>query len=274
MSKPARLMLVAGLAAFVVGADAMAVGAGLAQSGSGRTTPGQVQDREPVGAPITGFASVRGVVADRFGGPLSGVDVLLANDASGERRTAKTAADATFEFVNLPGGSYSLEVSRDGFARTYRSVTLKDEEASTQTLTMQVGNLEETLRVVAGREPAPGPDGTGRRSAVRPSESPRDRVCGADGTGCVLPARKVSDLRPQYPPSASERGTEGIVIAEAVIDEQGSVGDVRVLRSADEQLDMAVVDAVRQWQFVPTTLNGSPTPSLLTVTVEFAIAAR
>jgi TonB family protein len=267
-------MLSAGLAVFVAGADVMAVTAGLDQSGSGRNAPRQVQEPEPVVASATGFASVRGVVADRFGGPLSGVDVLLANDASGERRTAKTAADATFEFVNLPGGSYSLEVSRDGFARTYRSVTLKDEEASTQTLTMQVGNLEETLRVVTGREPAAGSDGAGRRSAVRPSESPRDRVCGADGTGCVLPARKVSDLRPQYPAAASERGAEGIVIAEAVIDDQGSVGDVRVLRSADDQLDSAVVDAVRQWQFVPTTLNGTPTPSVLTVTVEFAIAAR
>ena len=271
-ARPARLMLSAGLVAFLAGADVVTVIAGSDQSGSGNT-PRQVQDREPVVTPPAGFASVRGAVADRFGGPLSGVDVLLANDASGERRTAKTAADATFEFVNLPGGSYSLEVSRDGFARTYRNLTLKDEETSTQTLTMQVGNLEETLRVVAGREPAPS-EGAGRRSAVRPSESPRDRVCGADGTGCVLPARKVSDLRPQYPAAASERGTEGIVIAEAVIDEQGSVGDVRVLRSVDDQLDAAVVDAVRQWQFVPTTLNGSPTPSLLTVTVEFAIAAR
>lgn len=89
-----------------------------------------------------------------------------------------------------------------------------------------------------------------------------------------MPARKVSDLRPQYPASAGERGMEGIVIAEAVIDEQGSVADVRVIRSVDDQLDAAVVEAVRQWQFVPTTLNGLPTPSLLTVTVEFAIAVR
>lgn len=258
IARPACLMLSAGLAALVAGVDAAP----------------RFQNQASAVAPVTGYASVRGAVADRFGGPLSGVDVLLINDQSGERRTAKSAADATFEFVNLPGGTYSLEASRDGFARAYRDVTLKDDETSPQAMTMQVANLEETLRVVAGREPAPGSDGSARRSAVRPSESPRDRVCGADGTGCVIPARKINDLRPQYPASAGDRGMEGIVIAEAVIDEQGSVADVRVIRSVDDQLDAAVVEAVRQWQFVPTTLNGLPTPSLLSVTVEFAIAVR
>lgn len=272
IARPACVMLSAGLAAFLSGADAMAVAFGGGRVGTERAASPGLQSRTPAVAPVTGFASVRGVVADRFGGPLTGVDVLLTNDQSGERRTAKTAADASFEFVNLPGGTYSLEASRDGFARAYRDVTLKDDETSTQAMTMQVGTLEETLRVVSGRESVPGSGGSERRAALRPSESPRDRVCGADGSGCVTPAKKVGDLRPQYPASASERGMEGIVIAEAVIDEQGLVGDVRVTRSVDDQLDLAVVEAVRQWQFVPTMLNGVPTPSPITVTVEFAIA--
>src|SRR5688572_1583256 len=145
IARPARLVLSAGLAALVAGAEATAVG---------------MQDRAPAVAPVTGFASVRGVVADRFGGPLPGVDVILTNDQSGERRTAKTAADASFEFVNLPGGTYLLEASRDGFARAYRDVTLKDDETSAQAMTMQVATLEETLRVVSGREPVPGSDGS------------------------------------------------------------------------------------------------------------------
>jgi TonB family protein len=281
---PTCVMLLAALAAFLAGADAVALHVGTDQLNLSRrqvSAPTDVNaaayrqaNQAAAVPPVIGFASVRGSVVDRFGGPLSGADVVLVNDASGERRSAKTAADATFEFGNLPSGSYSVEVSRDGFAPAYRNVMLKDDETSMQTLTMQVGNLEETLRVVAGREPAPGGDGNARRPAVRPSESSRDRVCSADGSGCVTPARKLSDLRPQYPASASERGLEGVVVVDAVIDDQGTVGDVRVQRSADEQLDAAVVEAVRQWQFVPTMLNGSPTPSMLTVTVEFAIAAR
>jgi TonB family protein len=225
--------------------------------------------------PVDGaFSSVAGTVSDRFGGLLSGVQLTLTNDASGEVRTVTTAPDATFEFANLPGGKYSLQLSRPGFTRTYVGLELNDDERNTQTLTMQVDDVKEALRVVFGREPATSPLASGRQTASRPGESSRARVCGADGTGCVTPALKVAEVRPQYPVSASSRGIEGTVIAEATIDEHGSISDVRVLRSADEQLDSAVVEAVGQWQFVPTMLNGAPTASLLNLTVEFVIAGR
>jgi TonB family protein len=234
-------------------------------------SPAEAQERSAVVTPVEAFASIRGAVADRFGGPLSGVDVVLRHDTTGERRTTKTAADATFEFINLPGGRYSLEASRSGFARAFREVTLMDQEQATQTVTLQVGDIEETLRIVSGGA-ATNAVGTSGQTGVRASEPSRDRVCGADGSGCVVPARKIADVRPQYPPSASQRGIEGVVTAEALIDEQGLVTGVQVVRPADELLDVAVVDAVRQWQFVPTMLNGVPTPSVLAVTVEFALA--
>jgi periplasmic protein TonB len=41
-----------------------------------------------------------------------------------------------------------------------------------------------------------------------------------------------------------------------------------VLRSLD-LLDQAAADAVRQWQFTPTLLNGEPMPVVMTVTVSF-----
>jgi hypothetical protein len=48
------------------------------------------------------------------------------------------------------------------------------------------------------------------------------------------------------------------------------VTDARVIRSIPE-LDQAAVDAVRQWEFTPTLLNGVPTPVLMTVTVNFTL---
>jgi protein TonB len=53
-----------------------------------------------------------------------------------------------------------------------------------------------------------------------------------------------------------------------VIAENGSVRDVRVLRSIP-LLDAAAVEAVRQWRFTPTLLNGQPVPIVMTVTVAF-----
>ena len=48
------------------------------------------------------FSSVAGTVSDRLGGPLSGVQVTLVSDASGEMHSATTAPDATFEIEGIP----------------------------------------------------------------------------------------------------------------------------------------------------------------------------
>jgi protein TonB len=63
---------------------------------------------------------------------------------------------------------------------------------------------------------------------------------------------------------------QGVVILEAVIGEDGTVQNVRVLRSKP-LLDDAAVEAVRQWRFTPTLLNGQPVPVVMTVTVAFTL---
>jgi protein TonB len=63
---------------------------------------------------------------------------------------------------------------------------------------------------------------------------------------------------------------EGLVILEAVIAEDGSVRDIRVLRSV-QLLDAAAVEAVREWRFTPTLLNGQPVPVVMTITVAFTL---
>lgn len=220
-----------------------------------------------------GFSSLTGTVSDRLGGQMSGVTVTLTHSESGARRTTTTAPDGTFELANLPGGGYALLLSREGFARTYLGLELDDNERATQTMTMQVDSVVDTVRVVSGTRSAGSLLTPVRPSTPRPASS-GDRICSADGSGCVVPARKVSGPGPQYPVSARDRGVEGVVIAEATIDEQGSISDVRLLRSVDEQLDTAVMEAVRQWQYLPTTLNGAPMASLLNLTVEFVFAGR
>ena len=57
---------------------------------------------------------------------------------------------------------------------------------------------------------------------------------------------------------------------EATIDVRGQVDAIRVLKSPP-LLDQAAIDAVRQWRFTPTLLNGVPVPVIMTVTVNFAI---
>jgi len=88
--------------------------------------------------------------------------------------------------------------------------------------------------------------------------------------GNIKQPRKTVDVAPTYPPLALASRTEGVVILEAVIAENGSVRDVRVLRSIP-LLDAAAMEAVRQWRFTPTLLNGEPVPIVMTVTVAFRL---
>jgi TonB family protein len=89
--------------------------------------------------------------------------------------------------------------------------------------------------------------------------------------GNVPQPTKVADVRPVYPPIAQSARVQGVVIVEATIGVDGSVTDARVMRSIP-LLDQAAVDAVRQWRFTPTLLNGVPVPVIMTVTVNFSLS--
>ena len=117
---------------------------------------------------------------------------------------------------------------------------------------------------------------TGQR-AVTGGGAPSAQVAGGDAYGApvrvggeIREPKKIRDVKPYYPPEAQAAGVQGIVIMEAVIDRDGYVRDARVLRSVPI-LDQAATDAVRQWQFTPTLLNGVPVEVIMTVTVNFTL---
>jgi periplasmic protein TonB len=86
----------------------------------------------------------------------------------------------------------------------------------------------------------------------------------------MQPPSKIVDVAPQYPPIARAAHVEGVVILEAVIDADGSVTSVKVLRSIP-LLDDAAVKAVRAWRFTPARLNDQAVPVVMTVTVNFTL---
>jgi periplasmic protein TonB len=88
--------------------------------------------------------------------------------------------------------------------------------------------------------------------------------------GDILPPRKVHDVAPRYPVVAQQARIEGTVIVEAVIGVDGHVQSARSLRPTPF-LEEAALDAVRQWVFTPTRLNGEAVPVVMTVTVDFRL---
>src|SRR5207244_9090148 len=73
-----------------------------------------------------------------------------------------------------------------------------------------------------------------------------------------------------YPAIAQSARVQGVVIIEATIGPNGAVQEAKVLRSIP-LLDAAALDAVKQWEFTPTMLNGAPVPVIMTVTVNFTL---
>jgi TonB family protein len=88
--------------------------------------------------------------------------------------------------------------------------------------------------------------------------------------GDIKAPTKIADVKPVYPDVAQKARVQGIVICEVLVGPDGKVQDARVLRSIP-LLDQAAYDAVRQWVFTPTLLNGNPVSVIMTVTVNFAL---
>jgi len=88
----------------------------------------------------------------------------------------------------------------------------------------------------------------------------------------VREPRRVKSVAPVYPVLAVDSRTEGIVILECQIDTRGRVESVAVIRG-NPLLNDAAVEAVRQWVYTPTLVNGVPVPVVMSVTVTFRIAA-
>ena len=112
--------------------------------------------------------------------------------------------------------------------------------------------------------PPPPPDEASTGSAMVDGECPI-RV-----GGNIAPPTKIRDVRPVYPQEALANKVAGVVIVQATIDGEGKVRDARVLRSIP-LLDAAAVEAVRQWEFTPTLLNGVPKPVIMVLTINFTL---
>jgi len=88
--------------------------------------------------------------------------------------------------------------------------------------------------------------------------------------GQVREPKKIVHVPPVYPDIARNNHIEGLVILEAVINEAGVVERIKVLRS-HTLLDSAAIEAVKQWRYTPTLLNGTPVSVLMTITVNFKL---
>ena len=87
--------------------------------------------------------------------------------------------------------------------------------------------------------------------------------------GDVLPIVRID---PQWPREALIEGIEGYVVVEVTIGADGSVKDVRIIRSEPKRMfDRNVIRAVLKWKFKPRIINGVPVERKAIQMLEFTL---
>jgi protein TonB len=86
----------------------------------------------------------------------------------------------------------------------------------------------------------------------------------------VLEAQLISRIEPQYPFLALQTKTQGTVRLHAIINREGRITSLDVL-NGHPFLVKAALEAVRQWRYRPTLLNGEPVDVETSITVIFRL---
>jgi TonB family protein len=86
-----------------------------------------------------------------------------------------------------------------------------------------------------------------------------------------VPPKLVREIRPNYTPEGIANRRQGVVHLDVVVMPDGSVGGVRVTKPADEGFNFAAIAAIRQWEFTPGRLNGTPVPVVVEVEMTFSL---
>ena len=90
------------------------------------------------------------------------------------------------------------------------------------------------------------------------------------GPGVTHPVL-LKEVKPDYTVTAKEAGLQGTVTIDCVVLPDGVVGDTRVTRSLDPELDGQAINALKQWRFKPGQRQGKPVPVRVSVEIDFAL---
>ncbi len=190
-----------------------------------------------------------GTVLDPTGIPVSNATIILAGVTARPRTMTTSDATGRFHFNAPRAGEYSMRVLKTGYADF----------------------LEPRLLLDAGVESARNVNLAEAETATpAPLAHPPSRIRVG---GNVAAASLINKFAPSYPAAAKAAGLQGAVILDAVISADGAVESLSVSNpEIDPDLARAAVEAVSQWRYKPTLLNGNPVEVMTKVTVNFTLA--
>ncbi len=110
----------------------------------------------------------------------------------------------------------------------------------------------------------------GATTAAQPPPAPKVEIPRRIRVGTLQQARWIFHPNPVYPLLAKSARIQGTVRLEAIISKQGTMESLKVV-SGHPLLVEAAMDAVRQWRYQPTILNGEPVEVATTIDVNFTL---
>ena len=122
---------------------------------------------------------------------------------------------------------------------------------------------------------AADPARTGDTGPVDLRDEVEQGTCGkhelSTDRGCLVPPRITKKVQPRYPKEARKAGVQGHVTIQAVIESDGTVSRIEVVKSTSPQhsFEDAAIAAVKQWRYRPGTIASAPVPVYFTVTIGF-----
>jgi TonB family protein len=210
--------------------------------------------------PPAGGGQIIGTVTDVSGARVPNTELFAANTNGRNREIEISRMDGSFAFHNIPAGHYSLEARTAGFAVFHlNDLVVANGGIVRANVTLQLGKISENMEVDAQGSP---------RKISTGLETPTPIRVG----GNVQAASLIQQIRPIYPPDLQAQGEEGTVLLEAIISKEGVPLSLEpVNTTVNQQFIAAATDAVQQWRYNPTLLNGQPIEVVTTIKVDFKL---
>lgn len=190
---------------------------------------------------------------DPSGTAIPNATASLYNPDTSAKQETTTDSNGKFAFESLAAGQYILHIEKQGFASLYREFNVQPDSNVERGLVLKLSNDQVN---------------SGTRVATAQTLNPGQIRVG----GTVAQANLINKVQPVYPPSAKTARLQGTVELEVAISAEGVPEDIRVLSSPGDDLTQSALDAVRQWRYRPTLLNGNPVPIVTEVIVNYTLA--
>ncbi len=179
-----------------------------------------------------------------------------------DHRPASAPDQGSLHFRLQPNGHIRAELGWTGSKARTVQVWIRSEKS-----------VRDTSRVrpnMPGAERMPRPE-TGANPQIvvsPPAESGEPRF--GDYVYVEELPEAITKVPPAYPDEALRAGVQGVVLVQALVRKDGTVGDVKVIQSIP-LLDLAAIQAVRQWIFKPARAKGEPVSVWVAIPVKFTL---